>query len=97
MRYNTKLRKQSLQRKQNVDLILVDEIDSNDEWIVEKKDPLLPLNFCWLEDNGLFNIDAIRIVSSQDQGTQASLNKMVSSHSNKRKHGEFASTKNFKL
>ena len=74
VRYNTKLRKQSLQRKQNVDmilvddvvLILVDEIDLDDEWIVEKEDPLLELNFCWLEDNELFNIDVIRIVSSQD-------------------------------
>ena len=74
VRYNTKLRKQSLQRKQNVDmilvddvvLILVDEIDLDDEWIVEKEDPLLALNFCWLEDNELFNIDVIRIVSSQD-------------------------------
>ncbi|RVW92107.1 hypothetical protein CK203_037045 [Vitis vinifera] len=44
-RYNTRLRERSLQRKQNVDLILVEEIDSDDEWIAEKEDPLLPLIF----------------------------------------------------
>ena len=66
MKYNTRLREWSLQRKQNVDPILVDEIDSDDEWIVEKKAPLLPLDLCWLEDNELFNVDVIRAVSSKD-------------------------------
>ena len=61
VRYNTRLRKR---RKQNVDPILVDEIDLNDEWIAEKEDLLLPLDLCWLEDNELFNVDVIRIVSS---------------------------------
>ncbi|RVW32132.1 Retrovirus-related Pol polyprotein from transposon TNT 1-94 [Vitis vinifera] len=73
----------SLQRKQNVDPILVEEIDSNDEWIAEKEDPLLPLDLCWLQDNELFNVDAIRVVSSNSQETQASSNHMVSSHSYK--------------
>ena len=68
-RYNTRLRER---RKQNVDPILVDEIDSNDEWIVKKENPLLPLDLCWLEDNELFNVDVIKIVSSQNQETQAS-------------------------
>ncbi|RVX18236.1 hypothetical protein CK203_006329 [Vitis vinifera] len=45
VRYNTRLRERSLQRKQNVDPILVEEIDSDDEWIAEKEDPLLPLIF----------------------------------------------------
>lgn len=91
VKYNTRLRERSLQRKQNVDPILVDEIDSDDEWIAEKEDPLLPLDLCWLQDNELFNVDAIRTVSSQDQETQASPNNMVSSYSTKRKHDEFAS------
>ena len=96
--YNTRLRERSLQRKQNVEPILVDEIDSDDEWIAEKKDPLLLLDLCWLEDNELFNVDAIIIVSSQNQETQASSDNMVSSHSNKKKkHDKFASTQNFKL
>ena len=43
VRYNTRLRERSLQRKQNVDPILIEEIDSDDEWIAEKEDPLLPL------------------------------------------------------
>ena len=66
MRYNTRLRERNLQRKQNVDPILVDEIDLDDEWIAEKEDPLLPLDLCWLEDNELFNVDVIKIVSSQN-------------------------------
>ena len=70
---------------------MVDETDSDDEWIMEKGDPFLSLDLCWLEDNELFNVDATRIVSSQDQETQASSDNMGSSHSNKRKHDEFAS------
>ncbi|KAL6331610.1 hypothetical protein AAG906_011550 [Vitis piasezkii] len=92
VRYNTRLRERSLQRKQNVDPILVEEIDSDDEWIAEKEDPLLPLDLCWLQDNELFNVDAIRAVSSNSQETQASLDHMVSSHSYKRKHNEVPST-----
>ncbi|KAL6314581.1 hypothetical protein AAG906_026921 [Vitis piasezkii] len=91
-KYNTRLRERSLQRKQNVDPILVEEIDSDDEWIAEKEDPLLPLDLCWLQDNELFNVDAIRVVSSNSQETQASSDHMVSSHSYKRKHNEVPST-----
>ncbi|RVW72655.1 hypothetical protein CK203_056576 [Vitis vinifera] len=90
-RYNTRLRERSLQRKQNVDPILVEEIDSDDEWIAEKEDPLLPLDLCWLQDNELFNVDAIRVVSSNSQETQTSSDHMVSSHSYKRKHNEVPS------
>ncbi|WKA06353.1 hypothetical protein VitviT2T_024256 [Vitis vinifera] len=92
VRYNTRLRERSLQRKQNVDPILVEEIDSDDEWIAEKDDPLLPLDLCWLQDNELFNVDVIRVVSSNSQETQASSDHMVSSHSYKRKHNEVPST-----
>ncbi|RVX09356.1 hypothetical protein CK203_015304 [Vitis vinifera] len=91
-KYNTRLRERSLQRKQNVDPILVEEIDSDDEWIAEKEDPLLPLDLCWLQDNELFNVDAIRVVSSNSQEMQASSDHMVSSHSYKRKHNEVPST-----
>ena len=45
VRYNTRLREQSLQKNQNIDPIMVEEIDSNDEWIVEKENPLHPLIF----------------------------------------------------
>ncbi|RVW70587.1 hypothetical protein CK203_060636 [Vitis vinifera] len=43
--------------RQNVDPILVEEIDSDDEWIVEKEDLLLPHDAIWLEDDELFNVD----------------------------------------
>ena len=91
VRYNTRLRERSLQRKQNVDPILVEEIDSDDEWIAEKEDLLLPLDLYWLQDNELFSVDAIRVVSSNSQETQASSDHMVSSHSYKRKHNEVPS------
>ncbi|KAL6344305.1 hypothetical protein AAG906_037876 [Vitis piasezkii] len=91
VRYNTRLRERSLQRKQNVDPILVEEIDSDDEWIAEKEDPLLPLDLCWLQDNELFSVDTIRIVSSNSQEIEASSDHMVSSHSYKRKHNEVPS------
>ena len=87
MKYKTRLKEQSLQRKQNVYPILVDEIDSDDEWIAEKEAPLLLLDFCWLEDNELFNVDVIRVVSSKDQEPQ----ELSASHSKKKKHDEFAS------
>ena len=88
VKYNTRLRERSLQRKQNVDMILVEKIDSDDEWIAEKEDPLLPLDLCWLQDDELFNVDAIRVVSSDSQQTQASSDHMIFSHSYKRKHNE---------
>ena len=94
VRYNTRLRERSLQRKQNVDPILVDELDSYDEWITEKEDPLLPIDLCWLEDNELFNVEAIKVVPFKDQETQASPDNMVSSQSYKRKRNELASTQN---
>ncbi|RVW96149.1 hypothetical protein CK203_037756 [Vitis vinifera] len=81
-----------LSRKQNVDPILVKEIDSDDEWIAEKEDPLLPLDLCWLQANELFSVDAIRVVSSNSQETETSSDHMVSSHSYKRKHNEVPST-----
>ena len=77
VRYNTRLRERSLQRKQNVDPILVEEIDLDDEWIAEKEDPLLPLDLCWLQANELFSVDAIRVVSSNSQETETSSNHMV--------------------
>ena len=74
--------------KQNVYLILVEEIDSDDEWIAEKEDPLLPLDICWLQDYELLNVDVIRVVSTDSQQTQASSDHMISSHSYKMKHNE---------
>ena len=94
VRYNTRLRERSVQRKQNVDPILVDELNSDDEWIVKKENHLIPLDFCWLEDNKLFNVDAIRVVSYKDQETQASPDNMFFSQSYKKKHNEFTNAQN---
>ena len=69
----------------------MDELDSDDEQIIEKDDLLLPIDLCWLEDNELFNVDAISVVPFKDQKTQASPDNMVYSQSYKRKHNELAS------
>ena len=90
VRYNTRLRERRLQMRQNVDPILVEEIDSDDEWIVEKEDLLLPHDAIWLEDDELFNVDGVRIVLSKREEIQApSIN--ICSSSIKRKYDEFAS------
>ncbi|XP_075080280.1 uncharacterized protein LOC107806086 [Nicotiana tabacum] len=63
VRYNARLRERSIKRKmQNVDPILVDEIDSDDEWITEKEDPVLPEDPSWLDEENLFDVDVIRMV-----------------------------------
>ena len=90
VRYNTRLKEQNLQRRQNVDPILVEEIDLNDEWITEKEDPLLPRDAIWLEDDKLFNVDVIRILSSQGEEIRTPSTNIVSSDI-KRKHDDFAS------
>ena len=41
---------------------MVDEVDSDDEWITEKEDPIFPEEFDWLDDGDLFRVDAVRTV-----------------------------------
>ena len=85
VKYNTKLRERSIKRRQNIDPILVDQIDSDDEWIAEKEDPVLPVG-SWLEDDEqLFDVDAVRIVPINNIGNVGS-----SSHA-KRKVTEVSS------
>ncbi|KAG8391076.1 hypothetical protein BUALT_Bualt01G0150200 [Buddleja alternifolia] len=61
--YNTRLRERSIKRKnKNMDPITVDEIDSDDEWIAEREDPVLPNDASWIDDENLFTVDAIRLV-----------------------------------
>ena len=62
-----------------------------DEWITKKDDPFLPLDAIWLEDDELFNVDVIRIVSSKGEEIQTPSINIVPSHSCKRKHDDFAS------
>ncbi|XP_038685775.1 uncharacterized protein LOC119985556 [Tripterygium wilfordii] len=61
--YNTRLRERSIRRKLNIDPILVEEIESDDEWIAEKEDHVLPVDTSWIDDEQLFNVDAIRSLS----------------------------------
>ncbi|KAL6535268.1 hypothetical protein OROMI_026642 [Orobanche minor] len=59
VKYNLKLRERSIRRSNKIDHIVVDEIDSDDEWITEKEDPVLPESTKWLEDDELFERDPI--------------------------------------
>ncbi|KAF8380440.1 hypothetical protein HHK36_027927 [Tetracentron sinense] len=63
--YNMKLRERSMRRKANanVDPILVEHIDSDDEWITEKEDPTLPSEASWLQDDDLaLEITAVEVI-----------------------------------
>ncbi|XP_059294892.1 uncharacterized protein LOC132047945 isoform X2 [Lycium ferocissimum] len=64
VRYNTRLREWSIKRKMHkIDPILVDEVDSDDEWITEREDPVLPEEPSWLDEENLFDVDVIKMVS----------------------------------
>ncbi|XP_028094883.1 uncharacterized protein LOC114294889 [Camellia sinensis] len=95
VKYNTKLRERSIKRRQNIDPILIDEIDLDDEWIVEKEDHVLPLDTSWLDEEELFDTEAIRTVpittydrSVENQSTTTTINVDSSLNENKRKVGE---------
>lgn len=62
MKYNLALSERSLKRSGRCDPIVVEEIDSDDEWITEREDPVLPQDPRWLEDESLFNAEAVRNV-----------------------------------
>ncbi|OIS97551.1 hypothetical protein A4A49_50796, partial [Nicotiana attenuata] len=47
---------------QKIDPILVDEVDSDDEWITEREDPVLPEEPSWLEEENLYDVDVIKMV-----------------------------------
>ncbi|CAA0840621.1 hAT dimerisation domain-containing protein, partial [Striga hermonthica] len=59
VKYNYRLRERSIRRRDKMDPIIVDEIDSDDEWITELEDPVLPNNTTWLVDDELFEGDPI--------------------------------------
>ncbi|XP_062027643.1 uncharacterized protein LOC133743660 isoform X1 [Rosa rugosa] len=62
VKYNSLLRERNIKRNAKMlDPILVEEIDSDDEWISEVEDPVLPGDLSWLEED-LFEVDAIRNV-----------------------------------
>ena len=62
VKYNTRPRERSIKRMKNLDPILVDEIDSDDEWVAEKEDLVLTADSAWLDDKELFDVDAIRTI-----------------------------------
>nr|XP_028956181.1 uncharacterized protein LOC103417677 isoform X2 [Malus domestica] len=62
VKYNLALSERSLKRSGRCDPIVVEEIDSDDEWITEREDPVLPQDPRWLEDESLFNAEAVRNV-----------------------------------
>ena len=48
MKYNTALRERSIRRRSKIDPILVNEIESDDEWIAEVEEPIVPTDLTWL-------------------------------------------------
>ncbi|KAL6498584.1 hypothetical protein OROHE_026525 [Orobanche hederae] len=64
VKYNLRLRERSIKRRNKIDPIVVDEIDSDEEWITEKEDPVLPEKPSWLENDDLFSGDPIVSVLS---------------------------------
>ncbi|XP_028093919.1 uncharacterized protein LOC114294015 [Camellia sinensis] len=95
VKYNTKLRERSIKRRQNIDPILIDGIDSDDEWIAEKEGPVLPFDASWLDEEELFDAEAIRIVpittydrSEENRSTTTTINVDSSSNAKKRKVGK---------
>nr|XP_011457653.1 PREDICTED: uncharacterized protein LOC105349520 [Fragaria vesca subsp. vesca] len=52
VKYNIALRDRTLKRNATMtDLIVMEEIESDDEWITEIEDPVLPTDPHWIEDN----------------------------------------------
>ncbi|XP_048436097.1 uncharacterized protein LOC125475412 [Pyrus x bretschneideri] len=62
VKYNLALQQRSKKRMEKYDPIVVKEIASDDEWITEIEDPVLPEDPTWLEDELLYNVEAVRNV-----------------------------------
>ncbi|XP_068313933.1 uncharacterized protein [Pyrus communis] len=62
VKYNLALQQRSKKRMEKYDPIVVEEIASDDEWITEIEDPVLPEDPTWLEDELLYNVEAVRNV-----------------------------------
>ena len=56
------LQQRSKKRREKYDPIVVEEIASDDEWITEIEDPVLPEDPTWLEDELLYDVEAVRNV-----------------------------------
>ncbi|KAB2599970.1 hypothetical protein D8674_010241 [Pyrus ussuriensis x Pyrus communis] len=60
VKYNLALQQRSKKRMEKYDPIVVEEIASDDEWITEIEDPVLPEDPKWLEDELLYNVEAVK-------------------------------------
>ncbi|KAL6501579.1 hypothetical protein OROGR_026712 [Orobanche gracilis] len=80
VKYNFKLRERSIRRRDKIDSIVVDEIDSDDEWITEKEDPVLPEVSRSLENDELFVGDPIMTVPSDPFDSLLDSDKRVEEH-----------------
>lgn len=62
VKYNTALRQREIMRRRKMDPIVVQEIESDDEWIAESENPALPSDPSWLEEeeDRFLDVDAIR-------------------------------------
>ncbi|CAN6687127.1 unnamed protein product [Malus baccata var. baccata] len=54
--------RRSKKMREKYDPIVVEELVSDDEWITEIEDPVLPEDPTWLEDELLYNVEAVRNV-----------------------------------
>ncbi|KAM7517141.1 hypothetical protein LguiA_006724 [Lonicera macranthoides] len=97
VKYNTGLRERSIRRRANVDLILVDDIESDDKWIAEQEDPIFPTDITWMDDEDFLNVPAIRNVpiSSNEKTIESQTPKVGSSSAPKRKEREEGSGRKF--
>ncbi|CAL8115611.1 unnamed protein product [Prunus armeniaca] len=69
VKYNTTLRERSIRRRSKIDPILVNEIESDDEWIAEVEEPILPTDLIWLNSQELYDVDVIRNMPTEPYET----------------------------
>ncbi|CAL9014851.1 unnamed protein product, partial [Prunus brigantina] len=51
--------------RSKIDPILVNEIESDDEWIAEVEEPILPTDLIWLNSQELYDVDVKPQVSME--------------------------------
>ncbi|CAL9006544.1 unnamed protein product, partial [Prunus brigantina] len=59
----------SIRRRSKIDPILVNEIESDDEWIAEVEEPILPTDLIWLNSQELYDVDVIRNMPTEPYET----------------------------
>ncbi|CAL8162039.1 unnamed protein product [Prunus armeniaca] len=69
VKYNMALRERSIRRRSKIYPILVNEIESDDEWIAEIEEPILPTDLTWLNSQELYDVDVIRNIPTEPYET----------------------------